>query len=93
MSKWEHSHPGSAVTNPTSIHEDSGSIPGPAQWAKGSVIAVNYGVGCRCSSDLVLLHLWCRWAAAALIQPLAWEPLYALKDSPKRQKQKQDVQR
>ena len=25
---------GSAVTNPTSIHEVEGSIPGPAQWVK-----------------------------------------------------------
>ena len=35
------------------------------------------GVIRRCSSDLALLSLWCRLAAAALIQPLAWEPPYA----------------
>ena len=34
------------------------------------------GAGCRCSSDLVLLWLWCRPAAIALIQPLAWKPPY-----------------
>ena len=30
----------------------------------------------RHSSDLVLLWLWCRQAAVALIQTLAWEPPY-----------------
>ena len=34
-------------------------------------------VGHRRSSDLALLWLWCRSAAAALIQPLAWELPYA----------------
>ena len=28
------SHHGSVVMNPTSVHEDMGSIPGPAQWVK-----------------------------------------------------------
>jgi len=28
------SHYGSTVTNLTSVHEDAGSIPGPAQWVK-----------------------------------------------------------
>ena len=31
------------------------------------------GVGHRCGSDLVLLWLWHRLAALALIRPLAWE--------------------
>ena len=35
------------------------------------------GVGCRLSSDPVLLWLWCRLAAAALIRPLARELPYA----------------
>ena len=35
------------------------------------------GVGCSRSSDPVLLWLWCRPAATAQIQPLAWESPYA----------------
>ena len=36
-------------------------------------MAVNCIVGGRCGSDVVLLWLRCRLAAAALSQPLAWE--------------------
>ena len=36
------------------------------------------GVSCRRSSDAVMLCLWCKPAAIALIRPLAWEPPYAV---------------
>ena len=61
--------------NPTSIHEDMGLIPSLSQgW--GSCIAVSCGLGHRHSSDPALLWLWCRLAAATLIQPLALELQY-----------------
>ena len=39
---------------------------------------VSCSVGRRHSSDLALQWLWCRLAAVAPIQPLAWELPYAL---------------
>ena len=49
---------------------------------------MSHSVRHRCSSDLVLLWLWRRPEAAAPIQPLAWELLYAagLPPRPKRKK-------
>ena len=44
------------------------------------------GVGCRHGLDLALLWLWCRPAAITPIQPLAWEPPYALGAALKRRK-------
>ena len=38
---------------------------------------MSFGVGLRHSLNPELLWLWCRPAPAALIQPLAWELLYA----------------
>ena len=70
------------------------SIPGLAQWVKGSSIAMSCGVGCRYGLDLVLLWLWCRPAAIAPIGPLAWEPPYAAgvaQEMAKRQKKKKKV--
>ena len=59
------------IKNLTSTHEDSGSIPGLAQWIKGSSVAVSCSVGQRYGLDPLLLWLclwlWCRLAAAVLI--------------------------
>ena len=54
--------------------------PWPRSVGRGSGVAVSCGVGHRRSLDPVLLWLWLwhRPAAAALIQPLAWEPPYAV---------------
>ena len=71
------SHCGTMETNPTSIHEDAGLIPGLPQRVKYPSIAVSCGVGHKCGSDSALLWLWHRPAAAAPIQPLAWELSYA----------------
>ena len=43
------------------------------------------GVGCRRGSDPALLWLWRRLAATAPIQPLVWEPPYAMGTALKRQ--------
>ena len=54
----------------------------------GSSIAMSCGVGHRCGLDPV--WLWCRLAAVAWTQPLAWEPPHdvgaALKTQNKKQK-------
>ena len=44
------------------------------------------GGGHRCGWDPDLLWLWCRLAAAAPIQPLAWELPQAMGMAPKKKK-------
>ena len=55
------------LKNPSSTHEDTGSLPGLAQGVKGSSVTFNCGVGRRCGSYLALLWLWYGLAAAAPI--------------------------
>ena len=78
------------MKSPTSIHEDVGSIPGPAQWVRYARVAVRCGAVRKCGSDLALLWLGRRLAAAGWIQPLAWELPYdagmALKKKKKKKK-------
>ena len=50
-----------------------GSIPGLTQWVK-DLWDPSCGVGGKLGSDLALLWLWCRLAAAAPIQPLVHMP-------------------
>ena len=56
---------------------------------QGSGIAMSCGVGHSHSSDLALVWLWRRLAAAVPIQPLAWELPHAM--ALKRWKNKKEI--
>ena len=73
------------VKNPTSIHEDVGSVLGLSGLR--SCIGASCGIGCRCISDLAWLWLWCRSAAVAPIQSLVWKLPYATGVALKRKKE------
>ena len=75
---------GTVEMNLTRNHEVAGSIPDLGQQIKDLAAC---GIGCRCSSDPVLL--WYRPAAVVLIQPLAWEPPYAMGEALRRKEKSQ----
>ena len=64
--------------NPTNIHEEAGSYPAPhPRWLR---IWCCHELWCRLQTRLgscVAVWLWCRPAATAPNQTLAWEPPYA----------------
>ena len=67
-------------------------IPGLAQWVKDpSGIAMSCGERRRRGSDPMLLWLWRRPAAVALIRPLAWEPPYTVHAALKSKKAKKNA--
>ena len=67
----------SAEINLTRIHEEAGSFPGLSQWVRIS-FDMSCSEGHRHGLDLVLLWLWYRPAATALIRPLTLEPPYVM---------------
>ena len=82
------------ITNPTSMHEDEGLIPG---LVGGLRIQHCCELWCRSQMQLGSRHccghcwalLWCRLAAAAPVQPLAWKLPYAMGAALKRKKKKE----
>ena len=88
LKETESSHHGSGVTNSTSIHKDSGKSLDLLSGLR-IVLATSCGIDYRGGLDPVLLCLWHRPVAVALIQPLAWELPYAAVAALKRQTDRQ----
>ena len=65
------------VTDPTSIPEDEGLIPGLTQWVKGSSVVLNF---------LALLWLCCRLASCSSDSVPTLGTSVCHRDSPKKQK-------
>ena len=69
--------------------------PCPHLVDRGSSVAMSSSVGCRHCLGPMLLWLWRRLAATALIRPLAWELTYAasmaLKTKKKKRKEKRNT--
>ena len=91
ISKWGSSRCGSAETNLTSIHKDTGSIPDLARWLRiWHCLELWYRSQMQVGSGMAVAV--CRPVTTALIQPLAWElpcvPGVALKRQKQKKKQK-----
>ena len=78
------------LANPTSIHEDVGSIFGLPQWIGDLGVAVSCGVGRRRSLEREWLWLWWRLTAAAPIQPLVPGNFHMLHLQPYKEKKKKE---
>ena len=78
------------LTNPTSIHEDAGSIPGHAWWER---ILRCHKLCCRSQTrlDPVLLWLWHRLEATAPVGPPSLGTSICCRFGPKKTKDKKKI--